>query len=247
MRRAVAAVLLQRFSPRKLSGLRLWLSADRIAGLADGDPVSTWSDLSGNSNHATQGTTAAKPLYKANIVNGRPGILFDGVDDFLTLAAGARVALLEGDKTVFAVVKWAATGNDKRIISVSNGASSTRFAMTCATGPLYQHFYTTGAAQANVTAGAGAAPSTSVAQIVEVRQSGTSFVPRTNGTALVADPNNAGTETAGSGALGSNGGGSASFGNVYLLEALVYNRALSTAEASAVRRYLGARYAVAVV
>lgn len=234
------------FSPAKLAGLSLWLSADRITGLADGDPVSSWSDLSGNSNHATQSTTAAKPLYKVNIANGRPGVLFDGVDDYLSLAAGAYTAMLAGDKTVFVAAKWAATGADKRLVSVSNAGASTRFALTHTTGPVYQHFYTTGAAQANVTASAGAIPSTSVPQIVEAVQSGTSFIGRTNGTTIAADPANAGGEVAASGALGSNAAGSGGFANVYILDVIAYNRALSATEASAVRRYLGVRYGVTV-
>jgi len=36
---------------------------------------------------ATQGTSANRPTYQTNVVNGRPVVRFDGSDDFLTIAA----------------------------------------------------------------------------------------------------------------------------------------------------------------
>lgn len=237
----------RRWRPSRLSGLRLWLSADRISGLADGDPVSTWSDLSGQGNHATQSTTAAKPLYKTGIVAGRPAVLFDGVDDWLALTAAVGTILTSDAKTVFAVVKMVATTNNSRIVNVPNAAvSSTRFALNINATPQWQTFYTTGAAAANFTWTSGAAPTTSVAQILEVVQNGTSVIGRLNGT-QGNSVNDGGSEAAGAGAaLGSSTGGSSGFANAYILEVVVYNRALSTTEASAVRRYLGARYGLTV-
>ena len=61
----------------------VWLRADAITGLNDTDPVATWPDSSGNSNDATQGTAADRPLYRTNIVNGLPIVRFDGANDFL--------------------------------------------------------------------------------------------------------------------------------------------------------------------
>jgi hypothetical protein len=45
------------------------------AGLADGDPVSTWPDSSSNGNNATM-TGSARPIYKTAIVNGKPVVRF---------------------------------------------------------------------------------------------------------------------------------------------------------------------------
>jgi hypothetical protein len=49
--------------------------------------VTTWYDQSGNGHHATQGTAANQPQIVSNGVietqNGRPAVVFDGVDDRL--------------------------------------------------------------------------------------------------------------------------------------------------------------------
>lgn len=234
------------FSPAKLAGLSLWLSADRIAGLADGDPVSTWSDLSGQGNNATQSTTAAKPLYKTGIVAGRPAVLFDGVDDWLALTAAVASVLTSDAKTVFAVVRWAALVNSARLVNVSNVAvNSTRFSIAQNATPLYQTFYTTGAAQGNFT-WTGAAPSTSNPQVLEVVQSGTSIAGLLNGTQANSG-NDAGGEAPGAGpCLGSGTGGNNNFSNVYIMEFIVSSIAWSAGDRSKVRRYLGGRWGVTV-
>jgi hypothetical protein len=88
------------FLPTDIAGLKLWLDASRITGLADGDPVGTWSDLSGNGNDATQATGSKKPTYKTNIFNSKPVVRFDGVDDFLSFTTSDLPAF-----TVFLVFK----------------------------------------------------------------------------------------------------------------------------------------------
>lgn len=72
------------FSPASLSNLVLWTPADQLTGLSDGDPVSTFTDRSGNGNDITAVTTT-RPLYKTNIINGKPALLFDGTDDFMSV------------------------------------------------------------------------------------------------------------------------------------------------------------------
>lgn len=103
------------WDPTTVSGLKLWAAARLITGLSDSDPVTTWSDQSGQGNDLSQSTTGNKPLYKTNIVNGRPAILFDGVDDYFTLAnvlSGASAG------EVFIVIKAAA---DPAVSSAKSG------------------------------------------------------------------------------------------------------------------------------
>lgn len=118
---AVATATTVPFSPSDISGLILWLDADdsttlfqdlamTIPAVLDSDVVGGWADKSGNANHATQATTARKPLLKLVIQNGRDVVRFDGTDDFLSLAV---VLLSISDAaqpyTCFVVVKTADT------------------------------------------------------------------------------------------------------------------------------------------
>jgi hypothetical protein len=56
--------------------LKLWLDASSLS-LNDNDLVSSWTDLSGNDNHAIQDNDGNKPVFKENILNGKPAILFN--------------------------------------------------------------------------------------------------------------------------------------------------------------------------
>lgn len=55
----------------------LWLDASQL-GLTDGDSISSWTDLSGNNNHATQSVSLNKPIYRTSQVNGLAAVQFKG-------------------------------------------------------------------------------------------------------------------------------------------------------------------------
>lgn len=78
-RRSAAA-----WSPGDVDGLYAWYDADAISGLNNGDPVSTWTDESGNARNQTQVDTA-RPTYQTNIQNGLPGVRFDGSNDYMNV------------------------------------------------------------------------------------------------------------------------------------------------------------------
>lgn len=56
-------------------------AAGTVPVTADGDPVGYMQDLSGNGNHATQSTSAARPIYRTD--GTLHWLKFDGVDDGL--------------------------------------------------------------------------------------------------------------------------------------------------------------------
>ncbi len=59
----------------------LWLRADILA-LANGDPVSSWNDASGNGNNAIQLTGGIQPIFNTvGSMNGMPTVQFDGNND----------------------------------------------------------------------------------------------------------------------------------------------------------------------
>lgn len=63
------------FAMTDIAGCLCWVKADQIGGLSDGDPVSTWSDQSGNSNDLTR-AGSNRPTYKTGIQNGLPIVRF---------------------------------------------------------------------------------------------------------------------------------------------------------------------------
>lgn len=104
------------WTPESISGLKAWLNASRITGIADGGTVTTWTDLTGNGNSPTQATAGKRPLYKANIINGQAVVRGDGSDDFLIMdpVAGGTIAQ---PLTIFVACQFIALGTgDSRTI-----------------------------------------------------------------------------------------------------------------------------------
>ena len=54
------------------SGLKLALDASALTGLANGATVTTWTDMSGNNNHATAAATGSGATYQTDALNGKP-------------------------------------------------------------------------------------------------------------------------------------------------------------------------------
>lgn len=69
------------FSPPNAANLVFWGRASDLAG-ADGDAIASFTDKSGNGNHAT-GTTTLRPTLKLSIVNGRSVLRFNGTSNRL--------------------------------------------------------------------------------------------------------------------------------------------------------------------
>ncbi len=66
--------------------LAIWLDANTLTE-ANGTPIQTWADLSGNNRNATQANTGIQPTLISNALNGNATLRFDGVDDFMQLGA----------------------------------------------------------------------------------------------------------------------------------------------------------------
>ena len=84
------------------SNLVLWLNADQgTAETNDGDLVSTWNDLSGQANHATQATLASRPRLRKFAFNGHHALEFTG-QSYLNVDL---TDISNSPYTIFAVVK----------------------------------------------------------------------------------------------------------------------------------------------
>lgn len=69
-------------APNQVTGLRLWLKPETLAGLGTSDAVATWADSSGDFRDATQATGTQQPTWEGGTPYGYA--TFDGVDDFLS-------------------------------------------------------------------------------------------------------------------------------------------------------------------
>ena len=75
------------WTPALQPGRVLWLQADQISGLLDGDLMSAWPDASGlSAPYAVQPSASAQPRYRTKQLNGKPVVRFGG-DDWLTVAS----------------------------------------------------------------------------------------------------------------------------------------------------------------
>lgn len=104
-------------APNAISDLELWLDADALTGLSDGDTVVTWDDQSGNGNDYTNSTPSPGITYETGELNGMPVVRFpnpnDGLDGLLSLTAPF---------SIFCVAKSSQSGAFGRTISGGVGA-----------------------------------------------------------------------------------------------------------------------------
>ena len=137
------------FRPTSISGLQLWL--DSMQGLfdatsggnsvtTDGAEVARWEDKSGNNRNALQATSNNRPILKTAVQNGKNGIRFDGINDFMATSSFAHSVPL----TLFLVCKrlsnTGSAGDFNRIIE--HGSNDGTAIITRATG-LIEYQYAT--------------------------------------------------------------------------------------------------------
>ncbi|MEF8939379.1 MAG: hypothetical protein V5A22_05990, partial [Salinivenus sp.] len=96
----------------------LWLKASELDAV-DGDPIGTWTDVSGNGHDYSQGTSSDQPVYQdgADGINQTPVLQFDGSDDRLLDEDGT--SYLEGlsGVTVFFVVESDVSNADRGVFA----------------------------------------------------------------------------------------------------------------------------------
>lgn len=223
----IAPVISAPFVPTDIAGLTLWLKADALA-LSDNDPIATWTDSSGNGNDATNGTAGQQPLYKTNIINGKPVARFDGTDDGLVYTTGVT------DCTVFCVASLIALTVDYAPFAIS-GTGGFRMVSKVPANNNWGTF----ANSAPVSAGEDLALGTF--NYLELKTSGTALTLYRNGVQKATDTNHSqGT----SGNQVGKEGGAGRFVNADIAELLVYDTALSDANRGLVETYLAAKYAI---
>ena len=150
-------------------------------------PVGLVLDKSGNGNHATQATSAKRPLLKVD-GNGKYYLLFDGVDD--NLATATFAAPIAQPTSYYIGRTWVVAASTPR--HIFDGDATNRQYLTGTT--------TNENLKAGVVLGIPA-PTAGVANVISLRASGATSYVRKNGVQTSGD---AGTLTMGRLYLGSN-------------------------------------------
>lgn len=227
------------FSPPASANLKFWGDATSLA-LTDGTAVASFTDKSGNANHATA-TSTAKPLLKTSIVNGKDVLRFDGVDDFMTWP-DLMNAQTSGD--IFIVLKSSAdpcaSANNTALWSfgkTGGGPGETAHPFTTP-GGIQEHFGSDTVTSLRVTN-----PSTAAAfHIYNVNVDTNRLVCYWNGT-LFNGWDKLTTGFLAAPLLGRNNGNT-KFWIGDIAEILVYNAVLSAANRKTINDYLSTRYSI---
>lgn len=220
------------FLPSSLSGLVEWLKADAITGLADNDPISTWTASAGN-NATAAGT--ARPTYQTNEQNGLPIVRFDGVND--AMAFGNFSALTAGE--VFIVIKIdndPTTGSGARsgLWTIgTDGALITLYPYD--DGVIYDGFGST----ARKTVG-NPTPSLASWRVYNVFSAANDWGANLDGSSLFTTA----TNTVGFSASCVLGAQSVAFLDGDVAEFIMYNRKLTAPERASVLSYLETKWAI---
>ncbi len=123
--------------------LELWLRADAITGLNDGDSVDTWEDLAFGTA-LTNGTSSGteRPTYLNNAtdnVNGNPVVRFDGNDAmygkkgfynhdiYVVIKPGSTISSTLGTQDVFCGDDYLETAASQDVTGISIGDTSARY------------------------------------------------------------------------------------------------------------------------
>lgn len=102
----------------------MWVDAS-VLGLANGADVSSWTDLSGNANHATQATTNNMPIFSTGIINGKPVVRFRPTtpNRTQTFLAFDGSSLINSEYSIFSVSARRSLGF-KLILGGTNGTGN---------------------------------------------------------------------------------------------------------------------------
>lgn len=97
-----------------------WFKPESLASsYANGDPISSWADSSGNGRDISQATSANQPLALANAVNGYMAADFDGSNDFLGSASYTQ----SGDVVLSMVFSMDVLKNYNGVFQVNSSSS----------------------------------------------------------------------------------------------------------------------------
>lgn len=224
------------------SNLVLWLNADSgTAETNDGDLVSTWNDLSGQSNHASQATLSARPRLRKFAFNGHHALEFTG-QSYLNVDL---TDISNSAYTIFAVVKMQPlSASGKYFLGVQQAS------------PVGLHigYPTSGILRFNQAGNTAQVSSPAYNALTETPRLIIAESNATSGKTIseiiegsLSSANNSNTTASSFAAQGVIGKGYSTTGFPgYISEIIIYNRELSSLEKDKVASYLSIKYGTTI-
>jgi len=223
----LAQLEVQAFSPADIPNLKMWLDATQITA-NDGDKVSQWSDLSGNNNHAVQGSVSLQPTFKDNVFNGKPAVRF--AEETYNLLNTGNIAL--GERTYVVVME-----------AINPGRGSWHSVILQSAAPYYQIYGNTNGTTLRFYLGSD------IALPVNIHRKALIVITTTQGqTNFYIDGQNVLTSTAGSNTVINSpfsigGWAIASYGlNGNIAELLMYSGVLTDVDRQSIENYLMSKW-----
>lgn len=144
----------------------LWLDANDLTGLQNGNYVSSWEDKSMNNYDLAQSSSALQPIFSENAFGDKHAVYFDGTDQLSNLSSnvlGTHFAFFQHSNSPQAAVFGlnAATGNPRFFISLLTQSISTGFSTAFPIGSVRRNLTTTLSSPLNsfnLTSGVRTAP-----------------------------------------------------------------------------------------
>ena len=227
--------------------LVMWLKADAITGLKDGDPVGRWNDASPSKLFSSQQELDKRPAWIRDGIGGQPAVRFDGKNDALIVDQCPGLLYSYYNSTLLAVVR---TKQGGAIISHghTNLAVSTSNKGSLSYSSSHQDFTSGKYEWPGILSTRLAAVPLNRSVILAMRR--TSPKPRgtellingvrdDNGAAIAYHPMNSTNGYVGVGYLGKR-----NFWDGDIAELILYGRDLSAEELASVHKYLQRKYKV---
>jgi len=252
-RLSAARMLTQSSRVASIKGLSLWLETTSensfsVAEAADGETISSWNDINPQANLKNNftATGVAKPIYKTNIMNNLPAVLFDGSNDYMDSTYNfAR----DSGVTAFAVVKPVAVTTLHYIISsMPTSFGPGYFKVNLANNTNLNIYYTAYNAGLIITSLPPLANQNYLIEAVDTGANATIYVNKTKYTSSnvtttsnygISNPIEIGACYAGS--MDCPGGRTGYF-NGYVFELIVFDRGLTEKERLSVENYLAKKW-----
>jgi Ca2+-binding RTX toxin-like protein len=118
------------------SNLIVHLDATNSGSLVTGTGITQWTDLSGNNNHATQGTAGNQPANGGDM-SGQNALVFDGSNDYFAVANSNDINLTnQNERSVFMQFETGADVTSRQVL-YEQGGGTNGFGIYIVGGKLY--------------------------------------------------------------------------------------------------------------